>query len=153
MRTGSIVTTPCISGKCLFVNDIDHGKSFWLFQTLSFQLKRNDVIYLGGAVFLSDIRTKGMYFALSYLDGVKVPAYIQFQASNSNYEHFSLLYKKDVDEVIQAQIGSNTAGMATGYFDHIYAINLTDVFQSGNEPSKEWVDQHIPFFPTTANIS
>lgn len=39
------------------------------------------------------------------------------------------------------------------FFDDAIVVDLTDVFGAGNEPTKEWCDQHIEYFNTAAAIN
>lgn len=51
---------------------------------------------------------------------------------------------------IYSNAGTVTVGAVT-YWDNVYAVDLTAAFGAGNEPSKEWCDEHIPFFTDVIN--
>lgn len=46
----------------------------------------------------------------------------------------------------------STASGGTTYWDGVTVIDLTDCFGSGNEPTKEWCDEHISWFEGTVYI-
>lgn len=45
-----------------------------------------------------------------------------------------------------------TDSLETVYIDNIVIVNLTSTFGNGNEPDKEWCDDHINYFDNTATI-
>lgn len=47
---------------------------------------------------------------------------------------------------------NNTNQAGTVWFDGAMVIDLTDAFGAGNEPTKEWCDNKIPFFEGTQTI-
>lgn len=40
----------------------------------------------------------------------------------------------------------------TYYFDNVFAVDLTETFGAGNEPTKEWCDEHLSYFEGTKVI-
>ena len=47
---------------------------------------------------------------------------------------------------------NNSNNATSVWFDGVMLIDLTATFGSGNEPTKEWMDENVPFFEGTKNI-
>ena len=47
---------------------------------------------------------------------------------------------------------NNSNNATSVWFDGVMLIDLTAAFGSGNEPTKEWMDENVPFFEGTKNI-
>ena len=60
-----------------------------------------------------------------------------------------------VDQTPASSYGLRTftvGGSVPAWVDSIVLIDLTEAFGEGNEPDKEWCDEHIPFFADGYNI-
>ena len=51
------------------------------------------------------------------------------------------------------RLDNNNGGLDTkAYFDGLLFIDLTETFGEGNEPDKEWCDNHIDYFDGSSTI-
>lgn len=59
------------------------------------------------------------------------------------------LIKEVINDGIRVQFGRVCGGDVTAYFDGFMAIDLTELFGAGNEPTKEWCDQNLHYINGT----
>lgn len=154
-----IVSSKSVSGsKSLYINDTKTNDGFWLRQKFLQNYKLGDILYQGTFAHILNNSNNALQVILGYgnidmsqsFDGIVASMY--YPNSSTNFKKLSLYYQVNTEKPIILQIGSSISGLSEVYYDGIYVINLTDTFGRGNEPTREWLDQYIPYFETTANI-
>ncbi len=124
----------------------------------TFSLEENHVYYATEAVYIldnysnhgqfdmvssggTDVTNKPEYGNV-YLGSLKIKEWnkisFHFQSSESYSYGFRLSY--------------SLSGLKTIYFDDIMFIDLTEVFGSGNEPTKEYLDKYLKYFDGESTI-
>jgi len=153
---GNINTSTTNSGmNSVYINDPNTSVGYWMCQTFTKQPNIAENLYLGFSTNILNFTSSAFQFAISYWKTnhwSEMVSYKSFASKTNGWEHFSTYYQVDITNALHVQVGSGYGNITEGYIDDVYAINLTDTFGSGMEPTQEWVDKYIPYFDTTANI-
>lgn len=90
---------------------------------------------------------------------VMEPPFISQTVGEANqWNMYSAVMKRDTFEAgnwkFRLDLDNNGSNMqaSSAWFDGLMMIDLTDTFGVGNEPTKEWCDENIPFFRQTMEI-
>lgn len=95
--------------------------------------------------------TTGCYFGIAepnFIEGVSLGPANQWNMisavnNRSSFSSGSQGFRLDYN---------NSKNATSVWFDGVMLIDLTATFGSGNEPTKEWMDENVPFFEGTKNI-
>lgn len=76
--------------------------------------------------------------------------------TENKWNKLSLIIPSDVDYKYNFRIGffvTNYDNLNISYyFDNLLFVDLTETFGEGNEPDKEWCDNHIDYFDGSSTI-
>ncbi len=128
--------------KSLYIKDIDENHNFWYTQTIN-NISVGDKIYY---TLKSKVLNGRFNIILDDDNGTSLPA-----RESSEFVKISSIYSSKHD-TFNVQVGSSYAVIGEGYIDDVIIINLTETFGAGNEPSKDWCDEHINYFDGTTVI-
>ncbi len=136
----------------------------WQYQRLNGAISPGDKIYIGASVNLKLVAEGTLNAGLSTngskaegkTNGIKLEevegSYSTSTVTDGFVKHGAIGLVKDDSEVF-AQVGVSGSSTIEGYVDNIVAVNLTQVFGAGNEPSLAWCNENIDYFEGTLSIT
>jgi len=124
------------------------SRTYCYIQSSYFDLPLDHIIYVAGYC----KRTTDNAVRIGLLSEVKDELMTTYDDFGKNkYVKLSYYAKNTITEkepwsvAIYANAGETTNGAYT-YWDNVFVVDLTAAFGVGNEPTKEWCDEHLPFF-------
>ncbi len=132
----------------LYCNDTSTTAHCWNKQTIS--INKNEVVYISVIAYYI-LGTEGGVVAITNTSSLKSRS-LPFQTDTKDKWIRNTFITTTPDFMDNLQIGTSAGKTGTVYIDEIMIVNLTEVFGSGNEPDKEWCDNHIDYFEGTTIV-